>query len=276
MTIREVEEALHVTRANVRFYEKEGLIAPKRNPINDYRDYSTKDVETLRRILYLRSLEVSIEDIRKLTQGKKELSEVLGERREQLRKQEMQTREAALMCEKLLGGQKCTFWDFPMEEVGEQNRSVLLRDTLTKLGMFWDQLVVWGFLALQLLYTVIVFPMLPAQIPVTWNGAAVTEYGGKGMFLVYVALSIFLMLAVKKILYARLVGGLRCYLEELGAMVSVGMIGYGFSLQVYTVLSLQGVLVGIDAFLMGCIICYLLVIALIVLIYRHYKKGAAA
>ena len=45
MTIREVEKELGITRANVRFYEKEGLIFPKRNPVNDYRDYSAEDVE---------------------------------------------------------------------------------------------------------------------------------------------------------------------------------------------------------------------------------------
>ena len=40
MTIKEVEEELNVTRANVRFYEKEGLLTARRNPINGYRDYS--------------------------------------------------------------------------------------------------------------------------------------------------------------------------------------------------------------------------------------------
>lgn len=79
MTIREVEEVLNVTRANVRFYEKEGLIAPKRNPLNDYRDYSKEDVEALRRILYLRSLDVPIEKIRKLMRGEEKLCEVLKE-----------------------------------------------------------------------------------------------------------------------------------------------------------------------------------------------------
>ena len=70
MTIKEVENELGITRANVRFYEKEGLIFPKRNPLNDYRDYSKEDVETLRRILFLRSLEVPLESIRLLEQGK--------------------------------------------------------------------------------------------------------------------------------------------------------------------------------------------------------------
>ena len=54
MTIREVEQRLNVTRANVRFYEKEGLIFPKRNPLNDYRDYSEEDVESLNKIIFFK------------------------------------------------------------------------------------------------------------------------------------------------------------------------------------------------------------------------------
>lgn len=276
MTIREVEEALNVTRANVRFYEKEGLIAPKRNPLNDYRDYSREDVEALRRILYLRSLDVPIEKIRRLMQGEEKLCEVLKERKQELEKQSRQTQEAILLCEKLLLEREWSFYDFPMEEGGGQNQSVLLRDTLTKLWMFWDKLVVWGFLALQVLYTVIVFPLLPERIPVSWDDLTVTEYAGRGMFLVYLGLSLLLMLGARKILYIWLVGGLRCYLEELSAILTVGVIGYGFSVQVYTVLSLRGIPVGIDAFQLGCIACYLLVVVLIVLIYRQYKKSAAS
>lgn len=275
MTIKEVEEALGITRANVRFYEKEGLIAPKRNPLNDYRDYSREDVEALRRILYLRSLDVPIEKIRKLMQREENLCEVLRERKQELEKQSRQTQEAILLCEKLLN-EAWSFYNFPMEEGGEQNRSVLLKDTLTKLWMFWDKLVVWGFLALQVLYTVIVFPLLPEQIPVSWDNLTITEYGGRGMFLVYLGFSLFLMLGARQILYIWLVGGLRCYLEELSAILTVGGIGYGFSVQVYTVLSLRGIPVGIDAFQIGCIACYLLVVVLIVLIYRHYKKSAAS
>lgn len=235
-----------------------------------------EDVETLRRILYLRSLNVPIEKIRKLMQGKEKLCEVLEERKQELEKESRQTQEAILLCEKLLLKQEWTFYDFPMEEGGEQNRSVLLRDTLTKLWMFWDKLVVWGFLALQLFYTAIVFPLLPEQILVSWDNLTITEYGGRGMFLVYLGVSLFLMLGARQILYIWLVGGLRCYLEELSAVLTVGAIGYGFSVQVYTVLSLQGIPIGIDTFQIGCIVCYLLVVVLIVLIYRHYKKSAAS
>lgn len=64
MTIKEVEEELNVTRANVRFYEKEGLLTARRNPINGYRDYSRENLETIKKIIFLRKLHVPIEEIR--------------------------------------------------------------------------------------------------------------------------------------------------------------------------------------------------------------------
>lgn len=66
MTIKDVEQLTGITRQNIRFYEREGLIAPCRNPENQYREYSADDVRTLKRIRLYRKLDVCIEDIRKL------------------------------------------------------------------------------------------------------------------------------------------------------------------------------------------------------------------
>ena len=49
MTIKEVEKKLNITRANIRFYEKEGLLQPKRCD-NEYRDYSEDDLKRLEKI----------------------------------------------------------------------------------------------------------------------------------------------------------------------------------------------------------------------------------
>ena len=55
MNIKEIEERSGLTRANIRYYEQEGLLAPARRE-NKYRDYSEEDLETLLRIALLRSL----------------------------------------------------------------------------------------------------------------------------------------------------------------------------------------------------------------------------
>lgn len=48
MKINEIEELLQISRANVRFYEKEGLLHPKRGD-NGYRDYSEEDIACLKK-----------------------------------------------------------------------------------------------------------------------------------------------------------------------------------------------------------------------------------
>ena len=48
MTIKEVEQCTGLPRSVIRFYEKEGLIAPQRNEENRYRAYSQADVDRLR------------------------------------------------------------------------------------------------------------------------------------------------------------------------------------------------------------------------------------
>ena len=50
MKINEVEARVGVTKKNIRFYEEKGLIAPRRNSENGYREYGTGEVEQLKQI----------------------------------------------------------------------------------------------------------------------------------------------------------------------------------------------------------------------------------
>ena len=79
MNIKEIEERSGLTRANIRYYEQEGLIAPARRE-NKYRDYSEEDLETLLRIALLRSLGFSLDEIRRLQSGELELAAAMRER----------------------------------------------------------------------------------------------------------------------------------------------------------------------------------------------------
>ncbi len=73
MTIKEIEERTGMDRANIRFYEKEGMLSPQRLA-NGYRDYTEQDVDTLLRIKLLRSLHVPLEEIRAMQKREKTLS----------------------------------------------------------------------------------------------------------------------------------------------------------------------------------------------------------
>lgn len=69
MKINEVEALVNITKKNIRFYEEQGLLNPKRNSENGYRDYSEEDVKILQQIKLLRKLGVSIEEIRQMLKG---------------------------------------------------------------------------------------------------------------------------------------------------------------------------------------------------------------
>lgn len=63
MNIKEVEKITGLTRANIRFYEDEGLVKPERNAQNNYRIYTEVEIERLQEIKKLRLLGISIPDI---------------------------------------------------------------------------------------------------------------------------------------------------------------------------------------------------------------------
>lgn len=69
MNINEVSKEVGITRENIRFYEREGLVIPDRDSGNNYRNYSKADVERLRKIRLLRSLYIPVADIRRIIDG---------------------------------------------------------------------------------------------------------------------------------------------------------------------------------------------------------------
>ena len=87
MTIKDVEKQTGLSRSNIRFYEKEKLIEPSRNESNGYRDYSENDVENIKKIAYLRTLGISIEDIRNIISEKATLKDTLEKQYEVLKSQ---------------------------------------------------------------------------------------------------------------------------------------------------------------------------------------------
>ena len=60
MNVREIEQQLGIPRANIRYYEKEGLLHPRRES-NNYRVYTDEDIEALKKIRLLRQLDMPIE-----------------------------------------------------------------------------------------------------------------------------------------------------------------------------------------------------------------------
>ena len=69
MKINEVESQVGITKKNIRFYEEQGLLSPRRNSENGYRDYGEAEVAILRQIKLMRKLGVPLEEIRRMQAG---------------------------------------------------------------------------------------------------------------------------------------------------------------------------------------------------------------
>ncbi len=69
MKINEVEAQVGITKKNIRFYEEQGLLSPRRNSENGYRDYGPQEVAVLQQIKLLRKLGLPLEEIRRMQAG---------------------------------------------------------------------------------------------------------------------------------------------------------------------------------------------------------------
>ena len=101
MKINEVEALVGITKKNIRFYEAEGLLAPRRNSENGYRDYGEEEVETLRRIKLLRKLGVPLEEIRQMQTGVHTVGDGMRRHLVTLERERQNLADAARVCEEL-------------------------------------------------------------------------------------------------------------------------------------------------------------------------------
>ena len=101
MKINEVEERVGITKRNIRYYEKEGLLSPGRNSENGYRDYADEDVEALKKIKLLRKLDVPLEEIRRMQRGDLTLDDGLRRHIIQLERQRENLDTTQRLCQTL-------------------------------------------------------------------------------------------------------------------------------------------------------------------------------
>jgi DNA-binding transcriptional MerR regulator len=64
--IGEAAKSSGVSAANIRFYERQGLLKPQAREDNDYRLYSDADLHRLRFIRVCRSMDMSLDEVRAL------------------------------------------------------------------------------------------------------------------------------------------------------------------------------------------------------------------
>lgn len=103
MKIKQVEELVGIASKNIRFYEEQGLLQPRRTE-NGYRDYRTVDVELLKKIKLFRKLGVPVEQIHRLFQGQISVDECLENQKAVLQKEQDNIEKMCTLSQAMLAG----------------------------------------------------------------------------------------------------------------------------------------------------------------------------
>lgn len=101
LKINEVEALVGVTKKNIRFYEEQGLLSPRRNAENGYRDYGEEEVQLLLRIKLLRKLGVPIEEIRQMLSGTHTLGDGMRRHLISLEREQRNLEQSMALCREL-------------------------------------------------------------------------------------------------------------------------------------------------------------------------------
>lgn len=101
MKINEVESLAGITKKNIRFYEEQGLLSPRRNAENGYRDYGEEEVRILKQIKLLRKLGISIEEIRHLIKGNHTVRDCVRRHQVSLERERQNLEQSMEMCQKM-------------------------------------------------------------------------------------------------------------------------------------------------------------------------------
>lgn len=247
MTIKEVEQRTGLPRSVVRFYEKEGLIAPRRGGENGYRDYQEEDVALLTRIAFLRSLDVPIADIARVLNGQAQLADVAAAQALALEERACAADEAAALCRRLAKNAPQRIDELDVSRyVGQPDAyarkrpGALLRDCAAFARWFASARAFYLLLALAALLALWAYPRLPQEMPVQWSGGEVSGTAPRAAVFVCPLLCLALRFGLRGLIEGRLFGALGAYSHEIaGCVVNAGCL-LALAFPVFAVLYVSG------------------------------------
>lgn len=101
MNIKTVEQKTAITSQNIRYYEKVGLINPKRNLLNSYREYTQEDIRKLKLIKMFRMIDMPVEQIKSLLNEEISIQDAVKVQQKKLERKADQINGAIMFCNEL-------------------------------------------------------------------------------------------------------------------------------------------------------------------------------
>lgn len=148
MKIKEVETMLDIPKATIRFYEKEGLLTPNRN-FNSYRDYNDENIIILKKIIILRKIGISVEDIKNILNESLSLQDALTKNIDNLNTQIKEIEGAIKICSLMQNNSECIqnfdqefYWD---AIINEENKGNMFFDIINDVIEFEKKVIAKEF-----------------------------------------------------------------------------------------------------------------------------------
>lgn len=256
MTIKEVEECTGLARSNIRFYEKEKLIKPQRNQGNGYRDYSREDVEHIKKIAYLRTLGIPIEEIGRIKADELPLHEAIAKQKEALRGQIADLDKARSICEKMLSSEGLSYENLQVEQYvaglddyWNDNKAVFKLDSADFLYL-WGSRITWLVITLLCLgIGILSYGKLPDEIPVQWSGGEASSLVSKMFIFAYPAACVVIRVLLRPCIRVR--SGSGPYSNAVAEYITNYICFVALSAEVFSILFIYGVVKNIVAVLLA-------------------------
>ena len=272
VTIKEVEEKTGLTRSSIRFYEKEHLIDPKRDKHNRYRDYTETDAENLKKIAYLRTLGISIENIRKIISHEIELLEVIEKQYDMISYQMDALKTSQVIFRKMINTGGLTYDNLNIEkfvpkvkDYWDSNHKLLKLDSINFMYI-WGSVMSWSInTALTVLIALLAFPHLPEQIPIQWSHGTVTNEVGKIFIFAYPAACILIRFLLRPFIWKWLNDRFLCT-DMICNYVTNCLCFTALTIQLITILYVNGFIKNIPIILT---LEFVILIGILVIGFRH-------
>ena len=201
----------------------------------------------IKKIAYLRTLGISIEDIRSIISEKVTLQEMLEKQKEVLKNQITDLNKAKLMCEKMLDEESISYEKLQVEQYvtelqdyWKDNQTVFKLDSVSFLYI-WGSMLTWiTITVLCLIIGILSYSKLPTEIPVQWSKGVATSLVNKNWIFICPVICIIIRYLLKPFIYAKLQMN-NYYVEIITEYLTNYMCFIVFSVEIFSILFTFGV-----------------------------------
>ena len=229
----------------------------------------------------MRTLEISIEDIRCIMADKVSLAEVIEKQAAIIKEQIDGLNKAKAMCERMVEAGNLSFGELQVEKYvtdllhyWNDHKTVFKLDSVGFLHI-WGSLITWIIItSLCLMAGLLSYTKLPDKMPVQWNQGIAVSFMDKKIIFVYPLVCIIIRILSRPVIYVKL-----CMHHPYGEPITEYLSNYicfiALSVELFSILFVQGLVKSVVTVLLVdtvVLIGVLLVAISIVPRQKHYSK----